>query len=133
MTEEQKTKNHYEMLNNSSNKALVDLIKMQDNEIEQLKKQNKELQEELTKKADTNHSLVEQMADLESENAELKEKLEIEQNARGDWFGKAVTKDNQLTKAIELIKEMLSILPKENIEGIYEITEEAEQFLRESE
>ena len=133
MTEEQKTKNHYEMLNNSSNKALVDLIKMQDNEIEQLKKQNKELQEELTKKADTNYSLVEQMADLESENAELKEKLEIEQNARGDWFGKAVTKDNQLTKAIELIKEMLSILPKENIEGIYEITEEAEQFLRESE
>ena len=133
MTEEQKTKNHYEMLNNSSNKALVDLIKMQDNEIEQLKKQNKELQEELTKKADTNHSLVEQMADLESENAELKEKLEIEQNARGDWFGKAVTKDNQLTKAKELIKEMLSILPKENIEGIYEITEEAEQFINEVE
>ena len=39
----------------------------------------------------------------------------------------------QLTKAKELIKEMLSILPKENIEGIYEITEEAEQFLRELE
>ena len=37
----------------------------------------------------------------------------------------------QLTKAKELIKEMLSILPKENIEGIYEITEEAEQFLKE--
>ena len=36
----------------------------------------------------------------------------------------------QLLKAKELIKEMLSILPKENIEGIYEITEEAEQFLR---
>ena len=48
------------------------IAKMQDNEIEQLKKQNKELKEELTKKADTNHSLVEQMADLESENAELK-------------------------------------------------------------
>lgn len=39
----------------------------------------------------------------------------------------------QLIKAKELIKEMLSILPKENIEGIYEITEEAEQFLREVE
>ena len=35
----------------------------------------------------------------------------------------------QLTKAKEIIKEMLSILPKENIEGIYEITEQAEQFL----
>lgn len=39
----------------------------------------------------------------------------------------------QLIKAKEIIKEMLSILPKENIEGVYEITEEAEQFLRKSE
>ena len=39
----------------------------------------------------------------------------------------------QFTKAKEFIKEMLSILPKENIEGVYEITEEAEQFLRELE
>lgn len=39
----------------------------------------------------------------------------------------------QLIKAKEIIKEMLSILPKENIEGIYEITEEAEQFIREAE
>ena len=44
-----------------------------------------------------------------------------------------VSKNQQLIKAKELIKEMLSILPKENIEGIYEITEEAEQFLRENE
>ena len=42
-------------------------------------------------------------------------------------------KNPQLTKAKEIIKEMLSILPKENIEGIYEITEKAEQFLRELE
>ena len=33
-------------------------------------------------------------------------------------------------KAKELIKEILSILPKENIEGIYEITEEAEEFMK---
>ena len=44
---------------------------------------------------------------------------------------KAIVAD--FNKAKELIKEMLSILPKENIEGIYEITEEAEQFLRKSE
>ena len=44
---------------------------------------------------------------------------------------KAIVTD--FNKAKELIKEMLSILPKENIEGIYEITEEAEQFLREGE
>ena len=41
--------------------------------------------------------------------------------------------NEQLAKAKELIKEMLSILPKENIEGVYEITEEAEQFLRKGE
>lgn len=44
---------------------------------------------------------------------------------------KAIVTD--FNKAKELIKEMLSILPKENIEGIYEITEEAEQFLRKGE
>ena len=42
---------------------------------------------------------------------------------------KAIVTD--FNKAKELIKEMLSILPKENIEGIYEITEEAEQLLKE--
>ena len=42
---------------------------------------------------------------------------------------KAIVAD--FNKAKELIKEMLSILPKENIEGIYEITEEAEQFIGE--
>ena len=37
----------------------------------------------------------------------------------------------QLIKAKEIMREMLRILPKENIEGVYEITEEAEQFIRE--
>lgn len=47
-----------------------------------------------------------------------------------DGYSKCNTK---FVKAKKIIKEMLSILPKENIEGIYEITEEAEEFLRESE
>ena len=42
-------------------------------------------------------------------------------------------KNPQLTKAKAIIKDLLSVLPKENIEGVYEITEEAEQFLKESE
>ena len=50
--------------------------------------------------------------ELEKENAEL---------------------EKQLTKAKGIIKDMLRILPKENIEGVYEITEEVEQFLKESE
>lgn len=36
-------------------------------------------------------------------------------------------------KAKAIIKEILSVLPKENIEGIYEITEEAEHFISEVE
>ena len=42
---------------------------------------------------------------------------------------KAIVAD--FNKAKEIIKEMLGMLPKENIEGVYEITEEAEQFIRE--
>ena len=39
----------------------------------------------------------------------------------------------QLTKAKEIIRDLLHVLPKENIEGVYEVTEEAEQFLKELE
>lgn len=38
--------------------------------------------------------------------------------------------NQQLVKAKEIIKDLLKCLPKENIEGIYEITEAAEEFLR---
>lgn len=41
--------------------------------------------------------------------------------------------NEQLLKAKEIIRDLIQVLPKENIEGIYEITEEAEQFLKESE
>ena len=85
-------------------------------------------------------SAVERIEELEKENAELKEKLEIEQNARGDWFGKAVTKDNQLTKAKEIIKDYMTIVkgshttvcgvPEENRTiNVLQLNEEAEQFL----
>ena len=38
----------------------------------------------------------------------------------------------QLAKAKAIIKDLLSVLPKENIEGVYEVTEEAEEFLKET-
>lgn len=41
--------------------------------------------------------------------------------------------NQQLFKAKEIIKDLLQYLPKENIEGIYEVTEVAEQFLRDGE
>ena len=33
----------------------------------------------------------------------------------------------------EEIRDLLQVLPKENIEGVYEVAEEAEQFLKELE
>ena len=38
-----------------------------------------------------------------------------------------------MNEAKGIIKDLLHCLPKENIEGVYEVTEEAEQFLREIE
>lgn len=56
-------------------------------------KENAELKSELTKKADTNHSLVEQMADLESD-------FRICEHNADTYY-------DQLTKAKEVIKELL--------------------------
>ena len=38
-----------------------------------------------------------------------------------------------MNEAKGIIKDLLHCLPKENIEGVYEVTEAAEQFLREIE
>ena len=39
----------------------------------------------------------------------------------------------RLIKAKEIIKDLLKVLPKENVEGIYKVIEAAKQFLREVE
>lgn len=39
--------------------------------------------------------------------------------------------ETRLIKAKAIIKDLLKVLPKENVEGVYEATEAAEQFLRE--
>ena len=69
------------------------------------------------------------LAELEKENVELKEKLEIEQNARDDWFGKAVNKDRQLTEAKELLQAIVHQYRREGVEGY--LVEEIEDFLKE--
>ena len=74
--------------------------------------------------------------ELEKENAELKEQCSIlsdSNTCHSSCKNENAEMKEQLTKAKELIKEMLSILPKENIEGVYEITEKAEEFIREAE
>ncbi len=86
------------------------------------------------------------ISDLEKENAglkdKLKEKLEIEKNARGDWFGKAVTKDRRLTEAKDIIKKFIEFVnseneydpehPEEYTKSWEELCKQAEQFLKES-
>ena len=73
------------------------------------------------------------IAELEKENAELKQYAKALEETDNTNSLHCMKVNGKLYKAKEIIKEMLSILPKENIEGIYEITEEAEQFLTESE
>ena len=87
------------------------------------------------------------VAKLEKEKAKLQEKLNIRSCQNCKHNNKSCPNDGscvnyskwesyinpELTKAKEIIKEMLSILPKENIEGVYEITEKAEQFISEVE
>ena len=80
--------------------------------------------------------LEKRIAELEKENAELKGEADdiLDNWCRGDDPCPHLKKrDEQLTKAKEIIKDLLQCLPKENIEGIYEITEEAEQFINEVE
>ena len=74
---------------------------------------------------------------LEKENAELKSKncwktCEYAE-PKSQWISQHIQDVEQLIKAKEIIKDLLQCLPKENIEGVYEITEEAEEFIREAE
>ena len=82
---------------------------------------------------------------LKDENAGLKEKLNIRSCQNCKHNNKSCPNDGrcvhynkwedyknpQFTKAKAIIKDLLSVLPKENIEGVYETVEAAEQFLRE--
>ena len=71
------------------------------------------------------------------QNAELKSKncwktCEYAE-PKSQWISQHIQDVEQLIKAKEIIKDLLQCLPKENIEGVYEIAEEAEQFLRKGE
>lgn len=98
--------------------------------IEELEKENTELKAELTKKTDVNNSLVGQVARLEIENAELKEKRE--QDCDSSWHEGFNCSEKerlkQLTKATEIIKEYVDF-PTNNDE-LWELHEKAKQFLR---
>ena len=73
---------------------------------------------------------------LEEENSELKEQCSILADCN-TCFSSCKTENiemkKRLNEAKEIIRDLLHCLPKENIEGIYEVTVEAEQFISEVE
>lgn len=81
-----------------------------------------------------NMSYFKQITQLEKENNQLKkENAEYESEARevnfraDKYIKRTVPK---LVKAREIIMAMLPYMPKENIEGIYEIVTSAEEFVK---
>lgn len=137
MTKEGLKHNFLKSVMDLRNKDLIEqdsLLDVFENVIEpyisELEKENAELKSELTKKADTNHSLIEQMADLESENAELKEKLEHRNCVDCSNHHSNI----KLIKAKEHIRTLISCLIDWVQEGDkdYCYIADAEQFLKEN-
>lgn len=104
---------------------------------EEYYKDMEEQEERLRQEQIQNYDFEKEAEELEKEKCELlgiiQGKDKVIQELKKELNSVTVSKNQQLIKAREIIKEMLNILPKENIEGVYEITEEAEQFLRENE
>lgn len=110
-------------IKNRISMALKDPILQQGFEI--ICRGNDELESENRRIAGECHRLVDTLEQKQKENAELKKR-------NGELAGQKASLERWFGEAKAIMKDMLSILPKENIEGIYEITEEAEQFLRET-
>ena len=123
--------------------ALKDLILRQGFEI--ICKENAELRNIAEFQQSSNMNRYFENKKLKDENAGLKEKLNIRSCQNCKHNNKSCPNDGscvhynkwedyknpQFTKAKAIIKDLLSVLPKENIEGVYETVEAAEQFLRE--
>ena len=142
------TKEMYEDLlerNKLQISELNTLVEEQDKHIEKLEKENAKLKSEcitcvytdtpcVRSDYSSKNGVCDHYKNVFEENARLKLKLETLEGQipwkdikdKSEVIGKVI-------KAKGIIKDLLHALPKENIEGIYEVTEEAEQFLREME
>lgn len=123
-------------------------IRIDAEQIRALQKQNgeltdkvKELEAQLEREKNLNQCLSdhnEQLRELEKENAELREKYDTclrENTELKSGCGMCYRKDKEnLTKAKEIIKYLLSFIQKENYKTRWDINiTEAEQFLKEVE
>ena len=119
-------------------KTMESILNSNAERIEELEESNMKWQRTCEAKSDTNSQLTEQLADkvekiaeLEKENAELKEKVNILDNC--DRLGDVITEayKDQLTKAKEIIKGLLEL--GSIGDGDYTYVAQAEQFLKDSE
>ena len=110
---------YYRKLESTSTSDLVDILREKDRRITELEEENEQLQEKLNIRSCQNCKHNSKSCPSDGSCVHYNK-----------WEG---YKNPQLIKAKGIIKDLLYCLPKENIEGIYEITEEAEQFLREVE
>lgn len=108
--------------------------------IEELDKEIVELKSELlnlriTQIKDLERKIASQRGTIRVYNNKLKSRLEQVERLKQEnkELREEIRTVKQLAKAKSIIKDLFSVLPKENIEGVYEVTEEAEQFLREVE
>ena len=69
------------------------------------------------------------VADLEKENAELKEALKNDKVCKCSHYFNFKDLEKQLTKAKEIIKDFLLMAKVEHLKDRYETVDEAEQFL----
>lgn len=99
----------------------------------QSEKKITELKTELTKKADTNHSLVEQMSKLEEENASMRARLNAINLLTPKLEKCSKLRKQQLTKAIGIIKRWYETNRSACIEPSQELIEVTEQFLEDIE
>lgn len=96
--------------------------------IEELVATNKKISDEC-------HKLVDSLENVQKENAELKADFLKSCKVKEQGFREAEQalerKDEQLTKAIEIIKKMLAEFDRLDVLCNYQLRKEAEQFLKE--
>lgn len=118
---------------------------MQNKHIEKLEKENTKLKSEcrtcvytdtpcVRSDYSSKNGVCDHYKNVFEENTKLKLKLEAleEQIPWKDIKDKSEV-IGKIIRAKEIIKDLLHALPKENIEGVYEVTTEAEQFLNSEE
>ena len=115
--------------------AYITGAKLRENRIEELEKENAELRNIAEFQQHSNMSRYFENKQLKDENAELKKQCSILADCNtchSTCKNENIEMKKQLTKAKGIIRDLLQVLPKENIEGVYEVTEAAEQFLKEN-